>query len=125
MRDRRKIFLVDDIPSNLLIAEEVLSDFFHVTSFTDPHKVLKKTKTQSPDIIISDLMMPEMDGIELLKEIKAINPEIIFVAITANHDRKLKTKAMQNGANGYLLKPLNIETFQSEINSIIKNVKKG
>ncbi len=125
MRDRKKIFLLDDDHSNLVIAEETLKDFSHVTSFTEPYKLLKKIKTQSPDIIISDLMMPEMDGIELLKKTKCINPKIIFVVLTANSDRRLKTKAMREGADGYLFKPLNIKTFQSEINFIIKNVKKG
>lgn len=60
-----------------------------------------------PEIICLDVMMPEKDGIEALREIKAANPAIEVVMITSSSDQDTVQGAIQNGASGYIVKPFN------------------
>ena len=65
---------------------------------------IEKTK---PDIVFLDVMMPEMDGLETLQAIKKESPEIIVVMITGNPSQENVDESIQNGANGFIIKPFN------------------
>lgn|SRR5574343_183556 len=60
-----------------------------------------------PDIVCMDVMMPEMNGIEALTQIKAAHPEIEVVMVTSNSDPETVQESIQNGASGFIIKPFN------------------
>lgn len=64
-------------------------------------------KRQKPDIVCMDVLMPEMNGIEALCEIKASLPEIEVIMVTSNSDPETVQESIQNGASGFIIKPFN------------------
>jgi CheY-like chemotaxis protein len=70
---------------------------------------------QSLILILSDINMPGMSGLELLPKAKAMRPDVPIIMITAYGDAETKRKALQDGAEALLTKPIDFETLRSEI----------
>jgi YesN/AraC family two-component response regulator len=75
------------------------------------------------DIMLCDIIMPEMDGIALIEEVRAENKAITIIVITAFADPNKVCEAMKKGANSFMLKPLNIPLLEMTINCTVR--KKG
>ena len=119
-----KILVVDDDKS----IRDTLSNYlkrqdFDVYSAENGKSALEITKRVSPDLIITDVRMPEMDGIELLKNVKDIDSHIQVIIISAFDDMQSTVKAMQNGAYDYIEKPLEIDKLKIRINRALENKK--
>ena len=71
-----------------------------------------------PDIVCLDVMMPEMDGLEALHAIKAAQPEVSVVMITANASPENVQEALQNGAAGFIVKPFNAARVLDTLNKV-------
>ena len=71
-------------------------------------------------LILSDINMPEMSGLELLPKAKAIRPDVPIIMITAYGDAETKRKAFENGAEGLLIKPIDFGMLRSEIESHVE-----
>ena len=83
------ILIVDDEPSILHSLSGLLSDEgFEVTTAANGYEALKIIEAESPDLVLLDIWMPGIDGIETLKEIKKENPTIQVIIITGHGDRK-------------------------------------
>lgn len=80
--------------------------------------ILKNNK--HVDVMLCDIIMPEMDGNALIKEIRAENKDIIMIVITAFADPNKVCEAMKQGANSFMLKPLNIPLLEMTINSAVR-----
>ena len=115
MDNRLNVMIVDDEELNIMILEELVSSQNHkVTAFENPLDALDYVKSNEPDIVLIDYMMPEMDGIELTKHIKVQYPDMIVVMITAAGEQKdLKIQALEAGVTDFLLKP--IETIEVQL----------
>jgi CheY-like chemotaxis protein len=71
-------------------------------------------------LILSDINMPGMSGLELLPKAKAIRPDVPIIMITAYGDAETKRRALENGAEGLLTKPIDFGTLRSEIDSRVQ-----
>jgi two-component system response regulator PilR (NtrC family) len=80
-------------------------------------------KNHSIDIVLSDIRMPQMDGMELLERIHEENPEIIVIFITAFYSIESAIKAIQKGAYNYLNKPIDLDKLDVIIKNAINNKK--
>jgi DNA-binding NtrC family response regulator len=80
------------------------------------------TKHRDIDIVLSDIRMPEMDGIELLERIRDINNEIIVIFFTAFYSIESAVKAIQKGAYNYLNKPVNLHQLDTILKNAISNI---
>lgn len=118
---RFKAVSIDDEPINLIIIEEMAADIdLDVVSFEDALKAIDYIKSNKVDLVFVDYMMPELDGIEVIKQIKAFNEEITLIMITAaSGKRQLKLKAIEAGADGLLDKPLDLSHFWTMVKSIL------
>ena len=119
-----KLFLVDDhkmIREGLknFLAEE--SNFEIIGEAENGIQCLERLKTVSPDIVLTDLHMPEMDGLELTKEIKENYPELKIIALTMMGESQHIKQMLAEGAVGYLLK----DCDQNELITAINNVNQG
>jgi two-component system chemotaxis response regulator CheY len=77
-------------------------------------------KAHTPDLIFMDIVMPEKDGIEALKEIKATNPEAkVVMASSVGTNEQLK-RALENGAYDFIQKPINLESVLNLIEKVLK-----
>ena len=73
------------------------------------------------DVVISDIMMPVIDGIELIEKVRLENKDIIIIAITAVHSGEIVTEVLEKGANQCLMKPFDIPQLRLTLKKLIKN----
>jgi DNA-binding NtrC family response regulator len=120
------IWVIDDERIIRMTLADDLRDVGHVVrEFTDARATLKALQESMPDIVITDLKMPDMNGIELLTKIKDTHPEVIVVVMTAYGTVENAVKAMKIGAFDYITKPFLTEEMLlivkriGEFNSIL------
>ncbi len=100
------ILIVDDEKNYLTILTAILEEEgFEVLTALSGQEALEIQKTSDVDLVLTDMKMPVMDGIELLEHIKAIDPELPVVMMTAHGTVDKAVEAMQKGAYSYILKP--------------------
>ncbi len=104
--DFRILVVDDERPLVLLLTRILKKEGYDVRGVYSGPEALAVLKDFSPNLIISDLKMPEMTGIELLQEVKSIHPETDFIILTAYGSVENAVEAMKSGALDYLIKPL-------------------
>jgi DNA-binding NtrC family response regulator len=108
-----RVLLVDDDPGVRTSLSEALEDFgFSVDIADSGESALARISASRPDVVLSDIRMPGMDGIELLKLLKERVPETSVVLITAFDDMPTVVSAMREGAFDFLVKPLNLDELE-------------
>lgn len=101
-----KILIIDDNESLRYTLESVLEEHgYDPKSVEDGLKAIEEVKTKNYDLVICDMKMPKMDGMQILAEVKKIDPDIPFIILTAFGDIKNAVEAMKQGASDYLTKP--------------------
>jgi DNA-binding NarL/FixJ family response regulator len=85
------------------------------TAANGKETLLSLDSTELPDLILLDIRMPEMDGVETVKRIKQVHPEIKILMLTTFNDEEYVMEALANGANGYVLKDIEIEKLVEAI----------
>ncbi len=114
------ILIVDDESSIIDSLEGILSDDgFEVMHAYNGYEALKKIETHSPDIVLLDIWMPGMDGIETLKEIKKMAPSLPVVMITGHGSIESAVDATKSGAFDFLEKPLSIDKVMVTISNAL------
>lgn len=117
---------VDDEYLNLVLIEEMGKKLgLRITSYTDPKEALEYLKHNPIDMAFVDYMMPQIDGLHLIKETRSYYPDIPIVMITAvSSDNELKLKALESGATDFLSKPLNLPEFSARVQNL-KQLRKS
>jgi len=114
------LLIVDDEPSILQSLSGLLSDEgFAVTTAVNGYEALKIIETESPDLVLLDIWMPGIDGIETLQEIKKENPNIQVIIITGHGTIETAVKATKLGAYDLIEKPLSIDKIIVAINNAL------
>ncbi len=116
------ILLVDDSDDFREFMSEVLTKNYQVIEAVNGKEAMKKLQVQRPDVILSDVMMPEMDGNELCRRVKD-NPDtasIPFVMLTARLAEEHKKEGYANGADAYVTKPFDIDLLDVRIKNLLK-----
>ena len=121
--DAYKLLIVEDNVELLMLMNQLLSTRYHVKTASNGKEALKIIKKEELDIIISDVMMPVMDGLTLTKRIKGDPnyqhlPIILLTAKTQEEDRN---EALQIGADSYVTKPFKMSDLELRINNIVEN----
>lgn len=117
------ILIVDDSENNLNLLSQILSfDEFKIVKAQDANEALEFLEQFSPDLILLDLMMPEMNGFELLSVLKnnplrSAIPVIVVTARTDDHDRY---ECFRLGAADFITKPVIIEDLLNRISTILQ-----
>ncbi len=114
------LLIVDDEPSILQSLSGLLSDEgFAVTTAANGYEALKFIEAESPDLVLLDIWMPGIDGIETLKEIKKENPHIQVIIITGHGTIETAVRATKLGAYDLIEKPLSIDKVIVAINNAL------
>ena len=114
------VLIVDDEVTIIESLKGILSDDgFEVIHAFNGYEALKKIEIESPDIVLLDIWMPGMDGIETLKEIKKIAPNLPVVMITGHGTIESAVDATKSGAYDFLEKPLSIDKVMVTINNAL------
>jgi two-component system, cell cycle response regulator len=118
-----RILIVDDIPLNIkLLAAKLAHDYYVISTAENGREALKKVEEEKPDIILLDVMMPEMDGFETCRRLKS-NPataHIPVVIITALSDVADRVRGLAAGADDFLGKPINDMALMARIRSLLR-----
>jgi signal transduction histidine kinase len=118
-----KLLIADDEPDMLRFLRSQLSATFEVIEAVDGHQAVEKAAQYLPDIILSDMMMPEKDGLQVCRELRqrASTRLIPVVLLTARADEKTKLDCLAAGANDFVAKPFSM----TEISVRLKNLVDG
>lgn len=120
-----KILIVEDNLELMKFLKRHFADKFQVVTAKDGEHALKKLKTVFPDVIISDIKMPKISGIELCQKVKSAEEtkHIPFILLTAKNDEALKLEALSSGANSYLEKPFNLNELDLVVHNLLETGK--
>lgn len=102
-----KLAIIDDEQASISILQEGLSKNkkFQITSFTNPTMAISAIKPGSVDVVLCDIVMPQMDGIEVLEKLKDKDPKLTVIMMTAQSTLDRVLKSHKIGADYYILKP--------------------
>jgi YesN/AraC family two-component response regulator len=120
------ILIVDDNSDMRHFIGKVLADSYQIIEADNGHNGLNKARHSVPDLIISDVMMPEMDGFELCKRVKTyeLTSHIPVILLTAKADRESKLTGLQTGADDYLSKPFDADELKLIVKNRIEEIRK-
>jgi signal transduction histidine kinase/ligand-binding sensor domain-containing protein/CheY-like chemotaxis protein len=125
-REIPSILVIEDNPDMRQYICSNLSRFFNVLEAENGKQGLEAAKKEEPDLIISDIMMPEMDGLELCRKIKTnlYTSHIPLILLTAKGEVEDYVEGLEQGADDYISKPFNIEILIAKVSGMIENRKK-
>lgn len=121
---KKKIMIVDDSSSvRQLVSSTLVDGGYEVTEAVDGQDAMEKFQSQPVDLVVSDLNMPNMDGIELVKQLRALPGQRflpIIMLTTESQDAK-KQEGRAAGASGWLVKPFKAEQILSVVKMVLVN----
>ena len=118
------VVIIDDRITNLKIFEKLAASLevgTRVETFTDPLAALDFAAEEGPDLVVTDLKMPRIDGIEFIERLRRDSraSEVPIIVITAYEDRELRYRALDAGATDYLLSPVDHREFQARSRNLL------
>lgn len=120
-----KILIVEDEKRLAQLLKEAINDsFYKVVIAKDGTEGLKKYKIFKPDIIITDIMMPKLDGLDMTIKIKEIDSNIPIIVLSAHSDKEKLLKAIDVGINKYFIKPFDPDEVIEHIKKLSIKIEK-
>ena len=126
MNSKQKILIVDDEPINIAVLSGLLKPDYALLVAKSGQKALQVAQTGKPDLILLDIMMPEMDGYEVCRRLKAdaTTRSIPVIFITAMNAVESEAKGLQIGAADYITKPISPSIVMARVNTQLQLVKR-
>jgi DNA-binding NtrC family response regulator len=116
----RPVLVVDDEPSmRMALSESLLSCGYQVEAAVDGADALKKFSKGQFDVVITDMRMPKVGGMEVLRGVKKISPRTHVIVITAYGTVNTAVQAMKEGASDFIMKPFSLEDLESVVKKCI------
>ena len=121
---KKKVLIVDDEPTVRQLVRRMLSKYYAMLEAQDGVEAVDMARSQKPDIILMDILMPRMDGLTACYVIKADQttkeiPVVMLTAIGYDLNKQLSEEVM--GADGYITKPFNSRTLLKAIRQLLRN----
>ncbi|MCA9586084.1 MAG: sigma-54-dependent Fis family transcriptional regulator [Myxococcales bacterium] len=124
MRSRGRILIVDDEANARAALSEILREEGYVTeTAADGFKALGKLEEFGPDVVLTDLKMPGLDGIAFMEKARAASPDTVFVVMTAFGTISSAVAAIKEGAENYLAKPLDYDALSAVIERAMEKAR--
>jgi len=121
VQETAKIMVVDDEEEICSILQSSLTSAgYKVTSFSSPTKAIDRIKKKDIDILISDIKMPHMDGLELVRCAKSYHPDLRCVLMTGFASTESAIQALRHGVDDYTVKPFNLADVQKTVEKLIE-----
>jgi len=122
-----KILLVDDEPDILeFISYNLSNEGYKVYTATNGEEAIEKAKSKSPHLILLDVMMPKMDGIEAcenLRKLPKLGEKLIIVFLTARSEDYTQLAGLEAGADDFITKPVKIKVLISKVKSLLRRMQ--
>lgn len=117
------IYIVDDDPDIRDLLKLALEANYSVKTFAAAGPAIEAVKETPPDLILLDVRLPDVDGIDALGTITTLNPEIMVIMITASRDVSVAISAMKLGAYDYFIKPLELDALDISIRNAFDRIR--
>ena len=120
------VLAVDDIPINLLLVQKMLARYnFNLRTATNGQEALDAVAAQKPDLILLDLMMPVVDGFEVLRRLKGdpATADINIVILSALNSNEDVVKGFSLGANDFIMKPIIMERLLTSVTTQLQLIE--
>ena len=116
------LHIEDNFENRILVRRLLQSASYNVIEAENALQAINHLRTTRPDLILMDINMPDVDGYTLTSKLKTVPSirQIPIIAITANAMRGDKEKTMQAGCDGYIEKPIDIDTFLDKVEYFLK-----
>ena len=121
--EKNRVLIVDDEPGNIKILSSVLAGDYALSVATSGKQALAVASAQSPDIILLDMVMPEMDGIEVCRALRAdpATRDIPVIFVTSMGDSANEERGLEAGAVDYISKPISPPIVKARVKIHIQN----
>ena len=116
------LYVEDDITVNAIVSNILKTLRIKITSTKDGLEGLEEFRQNKYDLVISDINMPNMDGLEMSRQIRVLNSKIPIILVSGNSDGETFLKSIEIGVNGYLVKPINLITLVKELTRVMQPV---
>jgi DNA-binding NtrC family response regulator len=124
MTSALSVLIVDDDPGSLQLLQAILEDVgLQVTAADGPRAALRQAEAKTPDLLVTDLRMPDMNGLELVRAVRELDPEICCLVITGFASDETTADAYRAGVVDLLLKPINVAEVQSRVRNAAELVR--
>lgn len=123
-----KILIADDEPDILeIISYNLLTEGYQVSTAKNGNEALEKAKSEKPDLIILDVMMPNKNGMEVCRLLRNMPEfkETLIIFLTALNDEVSQIKGLEHGADDYINKPVSPRVLISKVNSLFRRISKN
>jgi DNA-binding response OmpR family regulator len=111
-----KVLVVDDEPEAVeLLVEFLSSKGYEVLTATSGEEALRRVKEDRPHLVLLDIRMPQMNGLEVLRRIREIDAEMGVIMVTAVNEEDVGRKALELGAFDYIVKPLDLKYLERSL----------
>ena len=119
---KETILIIDDDPSMLWFVSEIFAEKYNVLSFDNAKEALKSLEIKQPDLIISDVMMPDIDGLSFAQQVKQnkLWNHIPLVLLSALRNEDEQVKGIESGAEAYVTKPFNVKYLEKIVYRLLK-----
>src|SRR4030043_355586 len=108
----RSVLIIDDEVGTRESIKMILKHDYEVFLAKDAEEAFLQIKEHSPDVILLDIILPDIDGLKVLEKIKGSDPDVIVIMITATKTIKTAVEAMKLGAYDYVTKPFDIDELR-------------
>ncbi|MCI9071827.1 MAG: response regulator [Lachnospiraceae bacterium] len=127
MGERKKVLVVDDVAISLSVTEQALREHYEVITVNSGDRALRYMKKDRPDLILLDIRMDQMDGIETLKAIRKLpnGANIPVIMLTAQSDRATVIETAKLGIYDYMLKPFAPQELLSRVRGVLEPDKEA
>jgi len=122
---RRRLLFVDDEPLILEVLTEHFKGDYEVETALNGADALGLILRSRPDVVMLDINMPRMNGVQVLKDIKQIDESIAVIMVTANEQVAMAADALRSGAFGYVPKPFDFRYLDHMLATIFDNLPRG
>jgi len=116
------LYVEDSFTIRELFARKIEDDINKLIVAVDGEDGFEKYCEFKPDIVVTDIIMPKMNGIDMSKKIKEINPDAIIVALSSHSDVTFLPEIIECGFSGYLIKPIDEKKLKDQLKSFAKNI---
>lgn len=122
---KRVLIVEDDEPTRTLLRDVLEEEGYKTDSVNNGSEAFRKLVKESFDLIITDIRMPGLTGLDILPGMKKLHPDIPVIIITGIGSEEVQRKALERGATVYLEKPLHIRELRTLIREIISSKEKN
>ena len=105
----KRVLIAEDNDSNYILMQYILKKYYEFYRARNGQEAVELVKEGKPDLVLMDMKMPMMDGLEATRQIKELYPDLPVIAVTANAFDSDKQAALEAGCNDFLPKPVNAE----------------